>query len=112
MAPSPPGRWSARLISRLETRNSRRLTRISRRRSPPPSGGHSSPGKRRRRTRHCERPPGGDVAESAAVTDTHALIFHAAGGGVLGSKAKAAFAEAERGEGIIYVPMAVIWEVS
>jgi PIN domain nuclease of toxin-antitoxin system len=46
------------------------------------------------------------------VTDTHALIFHAAGGGVLGPKAKAAFAEAERGEGIIYVPMAVIWEVS
>ena len=52
------------------------------------------------------------MAESAAVTDTHALIFHAAGGVVLGPKAKAAFAEAERGEGIIYVPMAVIWEVS
>ncbi len=52
------------------------------------------------------------MAESGAVTDTHALIFHAAGGGVLGPKAKAAFAEAERGEGIIYVPMAVIWEVS
>lgn len=52
------------------------------------------------------------MAESGAVTDTHALIFHAAGGGVLGPKAKAAFAAAEDGERIIYVPMAVIWEVS
>jgi PIN domain nuclease of toxin-antitoxin system len=52
------------------------------------------------------------VVEQAAVTDTHALIFHAAGGGVLGTKAKAAFAAAERGEMIVYVPMAVIWEVS
>jgi PIN domain nuclease of toxin-antitoxin system len=45
------------------------------------------------------------------VTDTHALIFHAAGGGVLGAKAKAVFAAAERREMIIYVPVAVIWEV-
>jgi PIN domain nuclease of toxin-antitoxin system len=52
------------------------------------------------------------VADAAAVTDTHALIFHAAGGGVLGAKAKAAFAGAERGEMLIYVPAAVIWEVS
>jgi PIN domain nuclease of toxin-antitoxin system len=52
------------------------------------------------------------VVDSAAVSDTHALIFHAAGGGVLGPKAKAAFAAAEQGEVIIYVPMAVIWEVS
>jgi PIN domain nuclease of toxin-antitoxin system len=52
------------------------------------------------------------VAEPAAVTDTHALIFHAAGGGVLGARAKAAFAAAETGETIIYVPAAVIWEVS
>jgi PIN domain nuclease of toxin-antitoxin system len=51
------------------------------------------------------------VADTAAVTDTHALIFHAAGGGVLGSKAKAAFAAAERREFIIYVPAAVMWEV-
>ena len=52
------------------------------------------------------------MAEPAAVTDTHALIFHAAGGGVLGAKAKAAFAAAEDGDTIIYVPAAVIWEVS
>lgn len=51
------------------------------------------------------------MADSAAVTDTHALIFHAAGGGVLGTKARAAFAAAERRDTIIYVPVAVIWEV-
>jgi PIN domain nuclease of toxin-antitoxin system len=48
---------------------------------------------------------------AAAVTDTHALIFHAAGGGVLGPKARAHFARAEAGTGIVYVPVAVIWEV-
>ncbi len=52
------------------------------------------------------------MVDSAAVADTHALIFHAAGGGVLGTKGKAAFAAAERGEMLIYVPAAVIWEVS
>jgi len=51
------------------------------------------------------------VADNAAVTDTHALVFHAAGGGVLGPKARATFAAAERGETIVYVPMAVIWEM-
>jgi len=51
------------------------------------------------------------VADNALVTDTHALIFHAAGGGVLGPKARAAFAAAEHGDTIIYVPMAVIWEI-
>ena len=51
------------------------------------------------------------MGDSAAVADTHALVFHAAGGGVLGPRAKSTFAAAERGETIIYVPMAVIWEV-
>lgn len=51
------------------------------------------------------------MAESAAVTDTHALVFHAAGGGKLGPKARALFAAAERGDAIVYVPAAVIWEV-
>lgn len=46
----------------------------------------------------------------AAVTDTHALLFHAAGGGRLGSRAAALFNECERREAIIYVPAAVIWE--
>jgi PIN domain nuclease of toxin-antitoxin system len=49
---------------------------------------------------------------NALVTDTHALVFHAAGGGALGPKAKESFAAAEAGRTIIYVPAAVVWEVS
>jgi len=48
----------------------------------------------------------------AAVTDTHPLVFHAAGGGKLGPRAKAAFEAAEARETIIYVPAVVIWEVT
>ena len=48
----------------------------------------------------------------AAVTDTHALIFHAAGTGRLGARAGALFDRAERGASIIYVPAAVVWECS
>jgi PIN domain nuclease of toxin-antitoxin system len=47
-----------------------------------------------------------------AVTDTHPLLFHAAGGGRLGPRARAHFAACERREAILYVPAAVIWEVS
>ncbi|HEX5071357.1 MAG TPA: type II toxin-antitoxin system VapC family toxin [Vicinamibacterales bacterium] len=46
----------------------------------------------------------------AAVTDTHALIFHAAGGAKLGARARAHYAAAENGNAIVYVPAAVIWE--
>ena len=49
---------------------------------------------------------------AAAVTDTHALVFHAAGGGKLGPKALAHFQSCERREAITYVPVAVIWEIS
>ena len=49
---------------------------------------------------------------SAAVTDTHALIFHAAGGGKLGPKARAHFEASEKRQAITYVPAAVIWECS
>lgn len=52
------------------------------------------------------------VPEPGGVTDTHALLFHAAGSTALGAKAKALFAAAERRAAIIYVPAAVIWEVS
>jgi PIN domain nuclease of toxin-antitoxin system len=52
------------------------------------------------------------VAEPAAVTDTHALIFHAAGGGRLGPKARAHFAAAEQRDALVYVPAAVIWEIT
>ena len=48
----------------------------------------------------------------AAVTDTHPLIFHAAGGGRLGPRAAAFFDRCERRESILYVPSAVIWECS
>ena len=46
----------------------------------------------------------------AAVTDTHALLFHAAGGVRLGRRAAEHFAGCERREALLYVPAAVIWE--
>lgn len=49
---------------------------------------------------------------AAAVTDTHPLVFHAAGGGRLGLAAKKHFDKAERGEALVYVPAAVVWEIS
>lgn len=47
----------------------------------------------------------------AAVTDTHALLYHAAGRG-LGPRAVALFKAAEARDAQVYVPMAVIWEVT
>jgi PIN domain nuclease of toxin-antitoxin system len=47
-----------------------------------------------------------------AVTDTHPLIFHAAGGGRLGRKAALFFKKCERRDALLYVPVAVIWECS
>jgi PIN domain nuclease of toxin-antitoxin system len=48
----------------------------------------------------------------AAVTDTHPLLFHAAGGRGLGRKAAAFFQRCERREAVLYVPAAVMWECS
>ena len=48
----------------------------------------------------------------AAVTDTHALVFHAAGGGRLGPGAAAFYERCERREALLYVPAAVMWECS
>jgi PIN domain nuclease of toxin-antitoxin system len=48
----------------------------------------------------------------AAVTDTHPLIFHAAGGKKLGKRAALHFAACERREAILYVPVVVLWELS
>jgi PIN domain nuclease of toxin-antitoxin system len=48
----------------------------------------------------------------AAVTDTHPLLFHAAGGKRLGKRAARAFQAAERRSGLVYVPVAVMWECS
>ena len=46
----------------------------------------------------------------SAVTDTHPLIFHAAGSGRLGTRAARIFERCERREATIYVPAAVMWE--
>lgn len=46
------------------------------------------------------------------MTDTHALIFHAAGSGRLGGKAAAHFRACENREALIYVPAPVVWEVA
>ena len=48
----------------------------------------------------------------AAVVDTHALVFHAAGGRHLGPKATAHFNACEKRQAIAYVPVPVIWECS
>jgi PIN domain nuclease of toxin-antitoxin system len=53
------------------------------------------------------------VAETAAaVTDTHPLLFHAAGTGRLGRDATRLYERCESREAIVYVPMAVVWETS
>jgi PIN domain nuclease of toxin-antitoxin system len=52
------------------------------------------------------------VADLAAVADTHAILFHAAGGRGLGPKAAAMFERCERQQAVIYVPAIVMWEVS
>jgi PIN domain nuclease of toxin-antitoxin system len=52
------------------------------------------------------------VADQAAVADTHAILFHAAGGRGLGTKAAAMFERCERQQAVIYVPAIVMWEVS
>jgi PIN domain nuclease of toxin-antitoxin system len=53
------------------------------------------------------------VAElPAAVTDTHALLFHAAAAQALGRRAAAHFEACERQQALVYIPMAVIWEIS
>jgi PIN domain nuclease of toxin-antitoxin system len=51
-----------------------------------------------------------DRAVPAAVTDTHPLLFHAAGSGRLGPRAAAQFDACERRQALLYVPMAVVWE--
>ena len=50
------------------------------------------------------------MADQAAVTDTHPLVYHAAGGRRLGKRAAAFYSKCERRQAIIYVPTAVIWE--
>ena len=59
------------------------------------------------------RPLGNTLADvDAAVTDTHPLLFHAAGSARLGKRAAKVFAAAEQRSAIVYVPVVVIWECS
>jgi PIN domain nuclease of toxin-antitoxin system len=48
----------------------------------------------------------------AAVTDTHALLYHVAGSPRLGKRAAAHFTACEQRKAIVYVPAAVIWEIA
>ena len=48
----------------------------------------------------------------AAVTDTHALLYFAGGSSRLGKRAAEHFAAAEARRAIIYVPVAVMWEIA
>ena len=48
----------------------------------------------------------------AAVTDTHALLVHAGGSGALGARAQRVLSGAEAQQASVYVPAAVIWEVT
>jgi PIN domain nuclease of toxin-antitoxin system len=48
----------------------------------------------------------------AAVADTHALLYHAGASRKLGKRAAALFARAEARESVVYVPAAVVWEVT
>jgi PIN domain nuclease of toxin-antitoxin system len=48
----------------------------------------------------------------AAVTDTHALIYHAAASPRLGKRAAAHFGACEERRAVVYVPAAVIWEMA
>ena len=50
--------------------------------------------------------------QTAALTDTHPLLFHASGGKRLGRRAAAHFEACEQRRSITYVPVAVIWEIS
>lgn len=48
----------------------------------------------------------------AAVADTHALLYHAGRARTLGPRAAAHFQSADEGTALIYVPMAVLIEVT
>lgn len=50
--------------------------------------------------------------DTAAVIDTHPLVFHAAGGKRLGLRAARHLEACEAKAAITYVPVAVIWELA
>src|SRR5947209_16950 len=71
-----------------------------------------SPGRSRSGSGRPNGRPDGVADIDAAVTDTHALIYHAGGSARLGRRAAAHFDRAEERRAIVYVPAAVIWEVA
>jgi PIN domain nuclease of toxin-antitoxin system len=52
------------------------------------------------------------VPEHAAVSDTHPLVFHATHRKLLGKRAAAHFDACEQKRAILYIPVAVLWEMS
>lgn len=52
------------------------------------------------------------TSHHALVSDTHPILYHAAGGQRLSPKAVAHFEACEERAAILYVPAAVIWEVA
>jgi PIN domain nuclease of toxin-antitoxin system len=52
------------------------------------------------------------MPDPAAVSDTHPLVFHATGGKRLGRRAAAHFHACEQRQAIVYIPVAVMWELS
>jgi PIN domain nuclease of toxin-antitoxin system len=52
------------------------------------------------------------MPDHAAVSDTHSLIFHATSRKLLGKRAATHFDACEQKQAIIYIPVAVMWEVS
>jgi PIN domain nuclease of toxin-antitoxin system len=52
------------------------------------------------------------MPDHAAVSDTHSLIFHATSRKLLGKRAATHFDACEQKRAIIYIPVAVMWEVS
>ncbi len=49
---------------------------------------------------------------NALVSDTHAILYHAADGRKLGPAAAMHFEDCEEQAAILYVPAAVIWEIT
>lgn len=54
----------------------------------------------------------GSVASPAAVCDTHPLVFHAVGSKRQGKRAAAHFEACERQRALLYIPVAVLSELS
>jgi PIN domain nuclease of toxin-antitoxin system len=104
-----PAPWTSQLATRTSNRPTRTSATCSQLHTPGLSLSASRVEAMRRNLGLGSR--GSRVAD-AAVADTHALIFHAAGGGRLGRAAQVHFDACEQQKALLYVPVAVIWEVT